>query len=329
MSGVSFSDIEDLTITRAKSGRGWKYTRGDGTLIRNRDEIDRLNAIALPPAYKDARFNPKAEGHIQAIGVDARGRRQYRYHADFRGAQDKAKFAGCAAFGANLPRLRKRVETDLRGKPLEQTTVVAAVLRVLDSTHARVGNESYARENKSFGITTLRNRHAKVKSKVVELEYRGKSGIQKKFRLTDKALLRVVRKVGDLRGQHLFQYKTEDGGIRPVTSGDVNDYIREAMADDFTAKHFRTWGASVVGLAAVRAGAGLKAMLAEVSEALGNTPAMARKAYIHPDIIEDAKAKREPKIPKQRSTKYLSADERALLHYLTRRGRRRGAGNSG
>ena len=316
MTKISFSDIAELTITRAKSGRGWKYTNGDAELIRDRDEIDRLNAIALPPAYQDARFNPNPNGHILAIGVDARGRRQYRYHLDFRARQDSAKFDGCAGFGKALPKLRKQVEVDLAGKPLEQDTVIAAVIRVLDATHARVGNEAYAKENKSFGITTLRNRHATVTNSAMTLEYRGKSGIMKNVRLDDRSLLRVVRKVQDLRGQHLFQYKTEDGGIRPVTSSEVNDYIRAAMDEDFTAKHFRTWGASVAALAAVRGGAGLKEMLAEVAEALGNTPAIARKSYIHPAIVEDAKESRVPEVPKQRALQYFSADERALLDYL-------------
>lgn len=313
---IVFVDADALTIRRQRSGRGWRYSDGQGRTIRDREEIDRLNRIALPPAYVDARFCSDPRGHLQAFGTDARGRRQYRYHTGFRASQESAKFDGCVDFGKGLPKLRKRVEDDLTGNPLSPETVIAAVVKVLDTTHARVGNEAYARDNKSFGITTLRNRHAKVSARGVSLEYRGKSGIMKSVRLNDKSLMRVVRKVQDLRGQHLFQYKDDDGAIRPVTSGDVNDYIREAMGEDFTAKHFRTWGASAIAFAALAHGATLKEMLEVVSDALGNTPAIARKSYIHPAIIEDAKEKRHPEAELPRVTQWLSRAERGLIAYL-------------
>lgn len=317
MSGkIVFVEAEDLTIKRHRSGRGWRYTDDGGNTIRDRDEIDRLNSIALPPAYSEARFCPNPNGHLQAYGTDARGRRQYRYHTGFRTSQEAAKFDTCLAFGEALPKLRKRVEADIAGKPENCETVIAAVVRVLDTSYARVGNEAYARDNKSFGITTLRNRHAKISGGAVQLEYRGKSGLMKTVRLSDKSLLRVVRKVQDLRGQHLFQYRAEDGTIRPVTSGDVNDYIREAMDGEFTAKHFRTWGASVIALAALSVGAKLKDMLEIVSGELGNTPAIARKSYIHPAIIDDAKQGKVPDGEGFRATRWLSRAERNLIAYL-------------
>lgn len=313
---ILFVEADDLTITRKRSGHGWRYFDEAGKVIRDREEIERLNSIALPPAYQNARFCPDPRGHLQAYGTDARRRRQYRYNAGYRAGQDAAKFEGCLEFGKALPKLRKRVEADLKGNPFACETVIAAVVKLLDSTHARVGNEAYARENKSFGITTLRNRHATVTAGSICLEYRGKGGIMKSVRLNDRSLTRVVRKVQDLRGQRLFQYRDEGGNIRPVTSGDVNDYIRGAMGADFTAKHFRTWGASAVALAVLAEHAPLKTMLEVVSEALGNTPAIARKSYIHPAIIEDAKAKRYPDGGFPRATQWLSRAERGLIDYL-------------
>jgi DNA topoisomerase I len=316
-----YVDPEMPGITRKKSGKGWAYHDAKGNRITNREEIDRLNSIALPPAYVDAWFCPSAHGHIQAIGYDVRGRRQYRYHPDFRSKQDAAKYDRCADFGRALPLLRARVEADLAGKPTDRDTVIAAIVRLLDIARLRVGNEAYARDNKSFGATTLRTRHAKVSGSTLNLQYRAKSGIMRKLSISDKGLLRVVRKVQDLPGQQLFQYLDDNGEPRAIGSADVNAYIREAMGDDFSAKHFRTWGASVIALehvvAAVKSGTPLKLMdiLEPVSEALGNTPTIARKSYVHPHVLDLVSGElADGKMP--RKTRWLTPTERALIDML-------------
>jgi DNA topoisomerase I len=263
---IVYIDPEMPGITRKKVRNGWGYWDAKGNRITDREEIDRLNKIALPPAYIDAWYCPSEHGHIQAIGYDAKGRKQYRYHTGFRAQQEAAKYDRCADFGRALPLLRAQVERDLAGKPTERDTVIAAVVRLLDIGRIRVGNEAYAQSNKSFGATTLRNRHAKVSGTKLSLQYRAKSGVLRKLTVTDKSLLRVVRRVQDLPGQNLFQYLNGDGTACPVGSADVNAYIKEATGDEFTAKHFRTWSASVIALEQVIEGAkaGSKVKLIDV-----------------------------------------------------------------
>ena len=320
---IVYVDTDLPGITRRKLRGAWAYDDAKGERITDRDEIDRLNAIGLPPAYQDAWLCPSPHGHIQAIGYDDRGRRQYRYHAGFRAAQEAAKYDRCSAFGRALPLLRARVERDLGGAPDDPDTVIAAVVRLLDQNYLRVGNEAYARSNKSFGATTLRNRHARIVGRRLQLEYRAKSGVLRKLSITDRSLSRVVRRVQDLPGQQLFQYRDDEGNVRPVGSSDVNDYIRETMGGDFTAKHFRTWGASVVAYDALAAAAKrgqrvtVKAMLEPVAEALGNTPAIARKSYVHPvliDLANDGGFSAGSKLP--RATRWLKSVERALIILL-------------
>ena len=311
-------------ITRKRAGHGWAYFLPSGERITERDEIDRLNKIALPPAYVDAWYCPYPNGHIQATGVDARGRKQYRYHPDFRAQQEADKYERCADFGRALPKLRARVTKDLAGRKLARDTVVAAVVRLLDLGHIRVGNEAYARSNKSFGATTLRNRHVRVKGPKLRLEYVGKSGKKQRLTIEDRRLARIVRQTQDLPGQHLFEYLDEEGRPVPVTSEDVNDYIREATGTDFTAKHFRTWGASLLAFehileTAKQGKISLKPMLEAVAAALGNTPAISRKSYIHPALIELCRGENAGglctlKLP--RSTQYMTGRERALIGFL-------------
>jgi DNA topoisomerase-1 len=310
-------------ITRHRAGRGWAYIDAHGERITDRDEIDRLNAIGMPPAYRDCWFCPSPHGHIQAIGYDDKGRKQYRYHVDFRAAQDAEKYAGCAEFGRMLPLLRRQVESDLAARGIDKRTAVAAVVRLLDLGHVRVGNEAYRRENGSFGATTLRTRHAAVKGARLRLCYKGKSGKMQELTIADRRLSTVVRRCQDLPGQQLFQYLDEEGERRPVTSTDVNGYIRETTGGEFTAKHFRTWAASVIAYRAiVEAGAdgiGIKAMLAPVAEALGNTPAISRKSYVHPALVELAKAgglKGEARVKLPRATVWLAPAERGLIAFL-------------
>lgn len=316
-----FVDPQAPGITRKKVRHGWGYFDADGNRITDRDEIDRLNKIGMPPAYENCWFCPDPAGHIQGIGYDAKGRRQYRYHVDFRAHQEAQKYDKCADFGRALPKLRAKVERDLAGKPTAHDTVVAAVVRLLDVGHIRVGNEEYAQTNKSFGATTLRNRHARLSGTKLSLTYRAKSGVLRRLTVGDRGLVRVVKRIQDLPGQHLFQYKDEAGEIRPVGSMDVNAYIKDAMGDEFSAKNFRTWHASVIALdhvvEAAREGRklSLKEVLEPVSEALGNTPSIARKSYVHPLVIGLVSARFDTRrLP--RPTKYLSAVERALIALL-------------
>lgn len=317
-----FSDDGTPGITRRKLRHGWGYYDPDGQRITERDEIDRLNSIGLPPAYRDAWFCPDASGHIQAIGWDEKGRKQYRYHLSFREAQESAKYDRCAGFGDLLPKLRARVEVDLAKRALTKDRAVAAVVRLLDLGRVRVGNEGYARVNKSFGATTLRKRHAKLTGSKLRLQYRAKSGKMRVLTITDNSLARFVKRCQDLPGQHLFRWVDDTGETHPVTSTDVNTYIRTAMGDDFTAKHFRTWGASVLAftaLAEAKTDIGLKTMLGPVVDALGNTPAVARKSYVHPALIalaKDGQSAFRAALKLPRSTRYLSRHERALIAFL-------------
>ena len=327
MTTIKLRYVDDSTpgITRRRLAHGWAYTDAKGKRITDRDEIDRLNAVALPPAYADAWFSPAANGHIQATGIDAKGRKQYRYHPDFRGQQEAEKYAKCADFGRALPKLRAQVESDLGGRKLDQATVVAAVVRLLDLGKVRVGNEGYAQANKSFGATTLRNRHAKVKGAKLRLEYMGKSGKKQQLTIEDRRLASLVKRTQDLPGQRLFEYLDAEGEPHPVDSTEVNDYIREATGGDFTAKHFRTWGASLLAFSHIlEAGKengklSLKPMLEAVAAALGNTPAISRKSYIHPSLIElcrtgDASGLCGLKLP--RTARHMTGEERALIGFL-------------
>jgi DNA topoisomerase-1 len=329
MSGaLCYVDDGQPGITRRRHGRYWQYFDPHGKRIADRGEIDRLNAIGLPPAYRDAWFCPRPGGHIQAIGYDDRGRKQYRYHPDFREKREAAKYDRCADFGRVLPRLRKRVAADLRKRSLSRETVVAAIVRLLDTGRIRVGNEAYAQSNKSYGATTLRTRHARVRGRTVKMRFKAKSGIERELSITDATLSRIVRKCQDLPGQNLFQFVDEAGEAQPVSSTDVNDYIRAATGEDFTAKHFRTWSASAIAFeqicAAGEEGVGLKAMLEPVAEALGNTPAISRKSYVHPALIDAVKAGRGGfGLQCPRSTKYLSGAERGLIAFLDKPKRRK------
>lgn len=320
---LSYADPDGPGIARRRAGRGWAYFDPNGIRITDRPEIDRLKAIALPPAYGRCWFCPTPEGHIQAIGYDDRGRRQYRYHPRFRATQEAEKYAGCVDFGRALPAIRQRVEADLARPGVDRRTAIAAIVRLLDLGHVRVGNDAYAKANGSYGATTLRNRHARVKGAMLHLRYRGKSGRMQELAIADRRLAIIVRRCQDLPGQRLFQYVDEQGERHPVTSTDVNDYIRASTGGEFTARHFRTWGASVIAFRTIveagEEGVDITRMLAPVAEALGNTPAISRKSYVHPMLVEWAKAgglkgEAPPRLP--RATRWLSAAERGLVAFL-------------
>jgi DNA topoisomerase-1 len=318
-------------ITRKRQGTYWAYFDAEGNRITDRDEIDRLQAIGLPPAYENAWFCADPNGHLQATGIDARGRKQYRYHADFRAKRDSAKYEGLLEFGKALPKLRRRVERDLKRRKLERDTVLAAVVRLLDTEHIRVGNEQYAKENKSFGATTLRTRHLRRKGQALLMRFTGKHGIVHEVKVTDSNLKRICKRCQELPGQMLFQYVNGDGEPKPISSTDVNEYIKQATGGDFTAKHFRTWSASVIACEQMlkkgeNARITVKTVVEPVAEALGNTPAISRKSYVHPQLLECVKENpRDPLegMERPRARKRLSSAEVALLEFLARGGKRR------
>jgi len=309
--------------TRKRQGRYWAYYEGDKR-VTDRDTIERLNSIALPPAYKDAWFCKDPDGHLQATGIDDRGRKQYRYHPEFRARAEASKFAGLAEFGKALPKIRRKVDKDLKKRSLSRDKVVAAVVRLLDDDYLRVGSEEYAKHNQSYGATTLLSRQVKDDGRKVRMRFKGKSGVQQEVTITDRTLRRIVRQLQELPGQALFQYVNGDGNPHPISSTEVNDYIREASGGDFTAKHFRTWGATVLAFEqmlkkADDARISVRTMIEPVAEALGNTVAMSRKAYVHPALIEAVKDNpRDPLkgLERPRSRKWLSSCEVALIPFL-------------
>lgn len=320
-SSLIFVDDSLPGISRRRSGKGWSYYDTEGKLIQKIAERTRLNAIALPPAYIDAWFCPAPNGHILATGTDAKGRKQYRYHPQFRTARESEKFDGCASFGHLLPLLRKRVEDDLLTRQLTRERTIAGVVRLLDLGLVRVGNEAYTQLNKSFGATTLRKRHADVSGNSLNLRYKGKSGQQQEINLTDRNLARFVRKMQDLPGQNLFQYLDDSGDRHNVGSSEVNAYIEETMGHHFTAKNFRTWHASALAFSILAEGpavVSIKELLGNVASRLGNTPAVTRRSYIHPAVIDLVGEQETWRAGLQlpRSTKYLSRQERGLLAYL-------------
>jgi DNA topoisomerase-1 len=318
-------------ITRKRKGRYWAYYDAEGKRITDREEIDRLAAIGLPPAYENAWFCADPNGHLQATGIDARGRKQYRYHPQFREKRESAKYEGLLEFGKALQRLRRRVEKDLKRRSLSREAVLAAVVRLLDTEHIRIGNEQYAKENKSFGATTLRRRHLRRTGHGLMMRFTGKHGIVHEVKITDTNLKRICKRCQELPGQMLFQYVNGDGEPKPITSGDVNQYIKDATGGDFTAKHFRTWSASVIACdqmlkKAEDARISVKTVVEPVAEALGNTPAISRKSYVHPNLLEAVKE--DPRDPlegmeRPRARKRLSTAEVALLEFLARGGKRR------
>jgi DNA topoisomerase-1 len=308
-------------------GRYWAYFDEEGKRMTDRETIDRLDAIGLPPAYTDAWFCKDANGHLQATGIDARGRKQYRYHPGFRARADKKKFAGLLEFGHALTKLRARVDNDLKARSLSREKVLAAVVRLLDTGYLRVGNDRYAHENNSFGATTLLCRHVKTDGGKVKMRFKGKSGQMQEVEISDQRLGRIVRQCKELPGQALFQYINGDGTPHPIASGDVNEYLREATGADFTAKHFRTWWASVIAFGQIfdaeeeRRKISVRTVVEPVAEALGNTPAISRKSYVHPSLIEAVKENpREPLagLERPREWKWLSETEVGFLKFLER-----------
>jgi DNA topoisomerase-1 len=282
-------------ISRKRSGTGWAYYAPDGARIADRAMRRRLNALAIPPAWSDVWICPDPGGHIQATARDGRGRKQYRYHPSYREARDRSKFRRMLEFSEALPFLRERVERDLRGADLGRRQLLATVVRLLDRTLIRVGNDEYARENRSYGLTTLRRRHVKVEGDRLRFSFRGKSGVEHSISVADPRLAKIIQRCQDLPGEELFQYLDAQGKRQAVSSDDVNAYLREVSGRDVTAKDFRTWGGTMLAAVELRAmGAPASRREADrnivrtidaVAERLGNTRAVCRKYYVHPALL--------------------------------------------
>lgn len=320
-------------VRRRRAGRGFFYLDPRGSRLAEPEEIARIRALAIPPAWSDVWICPDPAGHIQATGRDARGRKQYRYHPAWASCRDEAKFSSLAAFGRALPKLRARIDADLRRRGLPRERVVASVVRLLDNTLIRVGNDAYARDNASFGLTTLRSRHLAVEGSSLRFSFVGKSGQTWRLRLSDRRVANVVRAIQELRGQRLFQYLGEDGERRDIRSQDVNAYLREATGADFTSKHFRTWGATVAAALALAAEprpaskreetAVLNRVIDAVAAMLRNTRAVCRRCYVHPAVIEawaegrlgDEIGTLRRRCP--RPLKGLDVDESTVLRWLS------------
>jgi DNA topoisomerase-1 len=294
--GLRYVSDQDPGIRRKPArGHGFNYVDADGKAVTDEKTLDRIRALAIPPAWTDVWISPKANGHIQATGRDVKGRKQYRYHQLWQAERGAGKYDRLIAFGRALPRLRKRVDEDLARRGLPREKVLAAVVRVMEATLIRVGNEEYAKQNKSFGLTTLRDRHARIGASKAVFEFKGKSGKLHTTGFNDRRLARVVKACQDLPGQRLFQYLDEEGQRRAVESADVNAYIRETMGDDFSAKDFRTWAGTVAAARALilpecadltAAKRNVNTCVKAVAGLLGNTAAVARSAYIHPVILD-------------------------------------------
>lgn len=292
--GLVFSSDADPGIARLRSGRGFRYVGPTGRPVRDPAVLERIRALAIPPAWTDVWICGNPRGHLQAVGRDARGRKQPRYHATWRARRDDEKFARLAAFGQALPAIRRRVDRDLRRPDLSRERVLATVVRLLEVTYLRIGNEEYARTNRSFGLTTLRSRHVSVSASGLRFRFRGKGGRTHTVGVQDRRLARVVARCQDLPGQELFQFLDDDGEPRSIESADVNGYIREAAGIEVTAKDFRTWAGTLLAFRTLRASRGtskteiqaaLKHSIAEVADALGNTPAVSRQSYIAPAVV--------------------------------------------
>lgn len=294
--GLAYVNDDDPGIGRVAAGEGFVYRDPAGRRVKDPETLDRIRMLAIPPAWTDVWICPSARGHIQATGRDQKGRKQYRYHDGWRRDRDGLKFSRMIAFGRALPRLRARVEADMARRGLPREKVIAAVIRLMELTLIRVGNEEYAQANKSFGLTTLRDRHAKLSSVGGVFEFRGKSGKVHKTGFKDRRLARIVKACQDVPGQRLFQYLDEDGQRRSIESADVNAYIRAAIGEDFSAKDFRTWAGTLAaarGLCMVpKAGSATEAKrnvntcVKAVAGLLGNTAAVCRGSYIHPLVLE-------------------------------------------
>ena len=334
--GLRYVSDSSPGYQRKRSGRSFNYYDTNGKRIADPTIVERITSIAIPPAYEAVWICSSPNGHIQATGLDARGRKQYRYHPKWRELRDQTKYERVLQFATKLPKLRRRISADIKRKALPREKVLATVTSLLDKTLIRVGNHQYAAANKSFGLTTLRRKHAAIKNGALRLEFTGKSGKRWNLQINDKRIIGVVKRCAEIPGHDLFKYIDDDGHVCTIGSGDVNEYIKDAMDDDFTAKDFRTWAGTVLAAAALakcvtgstqaQTKRNITAAIEEVAGQLGNTPAICRKCYIHPEILDAYTSgdlikifDKPPSARYKRQYAKLSADEIRILFFLKAR----------
>jgi DNA topoisomerase-1 len=337
--GLRYVSDTQPGIRRKKAGKGFTYVGPDGKTIRNPQELTRIRALAIPPAYTDVWICPSPNGHIQATGRDARGRKQYRYHPKWREVRDETKFGRMLVFSEALPKIRQGVERDLSLPGLSRHKVLATVVRLLECTCIRVGNDEYTKSNRSFGLTTLQDRHVEISGSTLRFEFRGKGGKTHLVNLDDRRLARIVQRCQALPGEDLFQYIDDDGVRQTVGSGDVNDYIREISGQEFTAKDFRTWAGTLLAVAALKevghwasqrqAKSNVLRAIDRVAEQLNNTRAVCRKYYVHPAVFDSylggTMLKHLRNGTKQAAKDDLNSEEVAVVRLLRHHGNREGS----
>jgi DNA topoisomerase-1 len=334
--GLRYVSDSNSGYTRKAKGDDFEFFDTDGKPIRDEQRVLRIKRIGIPPAWTKVWICPSPNGHIQATGCDARKRKQYRYHERWRDVRDENKYERMALFGNALPKIRKRVEADLKRPGLQRNKVLATIVQLLERTLIRVGNEEYARENKSFGLTTMQDRHVDVKGSKARFRFRGKSGKMHEVDVSDRRIAKIIAKLQDLPGQELFQFVDDEGEVRNITSQDVNDYLKEITGQDFTAKDFRTWAGTVLAAMALnvvgefetkrQAKANVKEAIGAVAKMLGNTPAICRKCYVHPAVLESYLNGRSIEGLKKKTEEALEDEhvdlregEKAILKFLQAR----------
>ncbi len=334
--GLRYVSDNSPGYTRKKRGKTFTYFDTAGKEIKDEIRVLRLNRLAIPPAYQDVWICPSPNGHLQATGIDDRGRKQYRYHERWREQRDENKYEKMILFGRTLPKIRRRLTRDLKQRGLPREKVLATVVELLERTFIRIGNEEYAKENKSFGLTTMRNRHVDVKGGKVRFRFRGKSGVEHDIDVDDRRVAKVVKKLQELPGQEVFQYVDEAGERHNVSSDDVNHYLHEITGEEFTAKDFRTWAGTVMAAMALQAQEAfentsqakknVKAAITAVARVLGNTPAVCRKCYVHPAVLETyldgsliEGLKKQTERTLEKSFARLRSEEAAVLTFLQER----------
>ena len=328
--GLTYVSDTEPGIRRKPAGTGFSYRGLNGRPISDKDDLHRIRALAVPPAWTEVWICPKPHGHIQATGRDASGRKQYRYHSEWREVRDRNKYERILEFARALPSIRRRVREDMRKHGVRREKVLATVVSLLDRTLIRIGNGEYARDNGSYGLTTLRTRHLEVNGAEIRFHFKGKSGKTWRLRVRDRRIARIVRSIQELPGQHLFQYLDEEGVVRSIDSDDVNDYLREIAGADISAKDFRTWGGTVLAVLALSAigpfetktqsKMNLRRAYEAVGARLGNTATICRTCYIHPEVIACYLEGALPKVQAEASnggpSRGLPKEERAVLRLL-------------
>ena len=294
--GLRYVSDSQPGISRKRQGKGFRYLDASGKAVRDKETLARIRSLVIPPAWNEVWICANPRGHLQVTGRDARGRKQSRYHPRWREVRDETKYEKMIAFGVALPAIREQVERDLALPGLPRPKILATIVRLMETTYIRVGNDEYARENHSYGLTTMRNRHVHVEGSTITFKFQGKSGIKHKVDLSDRRLARIIQRCQDIPGYELFQYMDSDGETRAVDSSDVNDYLREISRQDFTAKDFRTWAGTLLACTSLRgfeefenekqAKSNVVQTIKDVAGRLGNTPSVCRKCYVHPAVLE-------------------------------------------